>query len=88
MKHVRPIGAKDKIPRKKKAQENEIGTPEKALPTKQATKIDSSKLSVQNSPRKESPEDESLEKEFLKELPFEEEQVYENIEISINYIST
>jgi hypothetical protein len=34
LKCGRPIGAKDKIPRKKKAQENEINAPEEALPTK------------------------------------------------------
>jgi hypothetical protein len=49
LKHGRPIGAKDKIPRKRKAQGNEIGAPEEALPIKQATKIDQSKLSIQNS---------------------------------------
>jgi len=49
LKHGRPFGANDKIPRKRKAQVNEIDAPEEALPTKQTTKIDSSKLSVQNS---------------------------------------
>jgi len=73
LKRGRLIGAKDKIPRKRKAQGNEIGAPKDALPTKQATEIDPSKLSVQNSPEKKSPE---------------EEQVPENNEISINYIST
>jgi hypothetical protein len=34
LKRGRPISAKDKIPRKRKAQGNEIGTPEEALPTK------------------------------------------------------
>lgn len=82
LKRGRPIGAKDKIHRKRKAQGSEIGAPEEAIPTKQATKIDPYKLFVQNSPRKESLEEESLEK-----LPPEEEQVPENNEISINYIS-
>jgi hypothetical protein len=63
LKRERPIGAKDKIPRKRKAQGNEIDAPEEALPTKQATKIDPSKLSVQNSPGKKSPEEEPLEEE-------------------------
>jgi hypothetical protein len=40
----RPINAKDKIPHKRKAQRNEISALEEALPTKQATKIDPSKL--------------------------------------------
>jgi len=82
LKHGRPIGAKDKILQKRKAQENEIGAPEEALPTKQATKIDPSKLSVQNSPGNESPEAEPLEEESPKE-----EQVPKNNDISINYIS-
>jgi hypothetical protein len=69
LKRGRPIGAKDKIPRKRKAQGNEIGAPEEALPTKQATKIDPSKLFVQNSPGNKSLEDESPE-----ELPPEEDQ--------------
>jgi len=74
LKCGRPIDAKDKIPWKRKAQENEIGAPEEALPTKQAMKIDPSKLS----PGNESPE----------ELSSEMEQIPENNEISINYIST
>jgi len=88
LKRGRPIGAKDKILRKRKAQGNEIGAPEEALPTKQATEIDPSKLSVQNSPGKKSPEEEPLEEESPEELPPEEEQVPENNEISIHYIST
>jgi hypothetical protein len=67
---------------------NEIGAPEEALPTKQATKIDPSKFFVQNSPENESLEDESFEEESLEELPPEKEQVPENNEISINYTST
>lgn len=78
----------DKIPRKRKAQGNEIGAPEEALPTKQTTEIDPSKLSVQNSPGKKSPEEEPLEEESPEKLPPEEEQVPENNEISIHYIST
>jgi hypothetical protein len=74
---------RDKIPRKRKAQGNEICAPEEALPKKQATQIDPSKLSVQNSPGKKSPEEESP-----KKLPPEENQVPENNEILINYIST
>jgi hypothetical protein len=78
-----PIGVKDKIPRKKKVQENKIGAPEEALPTKHAKKIDPSKLSVQNFPGNKSPQEETLENES-----FEEEQVSENNEISVNYVST
>jgi hypothetical protein len=88
LKHGRPIGAKDKIPRKRKAQGNEISTPEEALPTKQVTKIDPSKLSVQNSPKNKSSEEEPLEEKSPEELPPEEEHIPENNEISINYVST
>jgi hypothetical protein len=88
LKRGRPIGAKDKIPRKRKALGNEIGSPEEALPTTHTTKIDPSKLSVQISPRKISPKEEPLEEESPEELPLEEDQVPENNEISINYIST
>jgi hypothetical protein len=49
LKCGRTIDANDKIHRKRKAQGNEISAPEEALPTKHATKIDPSKLSVQNS---------------------------------------
>lgn len=52
LKRGRPISANDKILRKRKAQGNEIGPAKEALPTKQAKKIDPSKLSVQNSPRR------------------------------------
>ena len=67
-KRGRLIGAKDKIPRKRKAQGNKISALEEALTTKQAMKIDPSKLSVQNSLGNKSPEEEPLE-----ELPPEEE---------------
>jgi hypothetical protein len=60
-----PIGAKDKIPQKRKAQGNEMSAPEEALLTKQTTKIDPSKLSVQNSPGNKSPKEEPLEEESL-----------------------
>ena len=51
-------------------------------------KIDPSKLSVQNSPGNKSPEEEPLKEKSPEELPLEEEQVPENNEISINYVST
>jgi len=88
VKRGRPIGANDKIPRKRKAQENKIGAPEEALPTKQATKIDPSKLFVQNSPGNESPKAKPLKEESPEEESPEDEHVPENNEISINYIST
>jgi hypothetical protein len=77
LKHGKPIDANDKIPRKRKTLGNEIGAPKEALPTKQATKIDPSKLSVQNSHENESPKEELLEEESPEELPPEEEQVPE-----------
>jgi hypothetical protein len=67
LKCGRLIGANDKILRKRKTQRNEIGAPEEALPTKQVTKIDSSKLSVQNYPKNESLEEESPEMLALEE---------------------
>jgi hypothetical protein len=88
LKRGRSIGAKDMIPQKRKAQGNEISAPEEALPTKQATKIDSFKLYVQNSPGNKSPEEKPLKEESPEELPPEEEHVPENNEISINYVST
>jgi hypothetical protein len=81
LKYGRPIGVNDKIYQKRKAQGNEICAPEEALPTKQPTKINSSKLYVQNSPRKESPKEEPLEEESPEELPPEEEQVPKNNKI-------
>jgi hypothetical protein len=51
-------------------------------------KIDPSKLSVQNSSENKSPEEEPLEEKSPEGLPYEEEYVPENIEISINYVST
>jgi hypothetical protein len=64
LKHGKPIGVKDKILWKRKAQENEIAAPKEVLPTKQAMKIDPSKLFVQNSLRNK-----SLEEESPEELP-------------------
>jgi hypothetical protein len=83
LKRGKPIGVKDKIPWKRKAQGNEIAAPKEALPTKQAMKIDQSKLYVQNSPRNKFIEEESPE-----ELPPKEEQIPKNNEILINYVST
>ena len=84
LKRGRPIGAKDKIPRKKKTQENQVATPEEAIPIKQANEIvDLSKTCAQKSPENRSPEEVSPE-----ELSPEKEQVPENNEISIHYVST
>jgi hypothetical protein len=67
LKCGRPTSAKEKILRKIKEQGNKIGAPEEVLPTKQATKIDPSKLSVQNSPGNKSPEEEP--RNILKSYP-------------------
>ena len=39
LKRGRTVGAKDKIPRKRKTQEKQVATPKKAIPMKQATNI-------------------------------------------------
>ena len=39
LKHGRPVGAKDKIPQKRKTQEKQVAAPEEAIPMKQATNI-------------------------------------------------
>jgi CTP-dependent riboflavin kinase len=64
LKRGRPIDANDKIHRKRKAQGNEIDAMEEAIRIKHSTKIDQSKLSVQNFLGKE-----SLEEESPEELP-------------------
>jgi hypothetical protein len=87
LKRGRPIGAKDKIPQKRKAQGNEIDAPKEALPTKQAKKIYSAKLSIQSSPGNKSPEEKPLEKESPEELLHEKEHIPENNDILINYVS-
>jgi hypothetical protein len=84
LKRGRPVGAKDKIPRKKKTQENQVAAPEEAIPIKQANEIvDLSKTCAQKSPENRPPEEVSPE-----ELSPEKEQVPENNEISIHYVST
>jgi hypothetical protein len=83
LKRGRPIDVKDKILWKRKAQRNEIGAPEEVIPTKHATKLIHPNFLYKILLEKNSLEDESLE-----ELPPDEDQVFENNEISINYIST
>jgi hypothetical protein len=39
LKRGRSVGAKDKIPRKRKIQEKQVAAPEEAIPMKQATNI-------------------------------------------------
>ena len=38
LKHGRPVGTKDKIPQKRKIQENQVAAPKEAIPMRQATK--------------------------------------------------
>ena len=81
LKRGRPIGAKDKVPWKKKTRENQVAAPKEAIPIKQANEIvDLSKTCAQNSPESRPPEKVSPE-----ELSPEKEQVPENNEISIHY---
>ena len=51
LKHGRPVGVKDKIPRKRKVQEKQVAAYKEAIPRKQAPKIiDLSKTYEQKSP--------------------------------------
>jgi hypothetical protein len=79
LKRGRPVGAKDKISRKRKIQEKQVATPEEAIPMKQTTNI----INLSKNCAHKSPENEPLE-----ELSPEEKQVPENDEISIHYVST
>ena len=57
LKHGRLVGAKDKIPQKKKTQENQVAAPEEAIPIKQANEIvDLSKSCAQKSLENRPPE--------------------------------
>ena len=77
MKHGRPVGVKDKIPRKRKVQEKQVVAHKETIPRKQITKIiDLSKNYEQKSPKNKP----------LEELSPEEDQVPENNKISIHYI--
>ena len=58
LKLGRPVDAKDKIPRKKKTQENQVVAPEEAILIKQANEIvDLSKTCAQKSPKNRTPEE-------------------------------
>ena len=58
LKRGKPVGTKDKIPRKKKTLENQVAVPEEAIPIKQANEIvDLSKTCAQNSPENRPPEE-------------------------------
>jgi hypothetical protein len=84
LKLGKPVGAKDKIPWKRKTQEKQVVALEEAIPMKQATNtINLSRNCAHKSPENEPPEEGTLE-----ELSPEEEQVPENDEISIHYVST
>ena len=84
LKSGRPVGAKNKIFRKRKTQEKQVTAPEEAIPMKQATNIiNLSKNCAHKSPENEPPEEEPPEK-----LSPKKEQIPENDEISIYYVST
>ena len=75
---------KDKIPQKKKTQEKQVAALEEAIPIKQTNEIvDLSKTCIQKSPKNR-----PLEEVSPEELSPEEEQVPENNEILIQYVST
>ena len=57
LKRGRPVGAKDKIPQKRKTLENQVTVPEEAIPIKQANEIvDLSKSCAQKSLENRPPE--------------------------------
>ena len=77
LKHGRPVGVKDKIPRKRKVQEKQVAAHKETIPRKLITEIiDLSKNYEQKSPKNKP----------LEELSPEEDQVPENNMISIHYI--
>jgi hypothetical protein len=84
LKRGRPVGAKDKIPQKRKIQEKQVAAPEEGIPMKQATNI----INLSKNCAHKSPENEPPEEGTPEELSPEEEQVPENDEISIHYVST
>ena len=84
LKCGRPVGAKDKIPRKRKIQEKQVTALKEAIPMKQATNI----INLSKDCAHKSLENESPEEGTPEELSLEEEQVPENDEISIHYVST
>ena len=71
LKRGRPVGAKDKIPQKRKIQETQVAAPEEAIPMKQATNI----INLSKNCAHKSPENESPKKGTHEELSPEEEQV-------------
>jgi hypothetical protein len=84
LKHGKPVGAKDKIPRKRKIQEKQVVALEEAIPMKQATNI----INLSKDCAHKFPENEPPEEGTPEELSPEEEHVLENDEISIHYVST
>uniref|UniRef100_A0A2N9IV50 Reverse transcriptase Ty1/copia-type domain-containing protein n=1 Tax=Fagus sylvatica TaxID=28930 RepID=A0A2N9IV50_FAGSY len=84
LKRGRPVGAKDKIPRKRKIQEKQVAALEEAIPMKQATNI----INLSKNCAHKSPENEPPEEGTPEELSPEEEQVPENDEISIHYVKS
>ena len=83
-KRGRPVGAKDKAPRKRNVKGKYISAPAEAIPMNRKAPeghiIDSPKISPNNSPVEE-----FLEEKSLEEISPEEDHVCDNNEISINY---
>ena len=89
LKHGRHVGGKDKIPRRRKLQENQVAVLEETIPIKQATeRIDLSQIHEQKSPKSESSKRDPSEAESSEGLFFEDDQLPENNEISIHYVYT
>jgi hypothetical protein len=84
LKRGRLVGAKDKISRKRKTQEKQVAAPEEAIPMKQATSI----INLSKNCAHKSPENEPPEKGTPEKLSPKKEQIPENDEISIYYVST
>ena len=77
LKHGRPVGVKDKIPRKRKVQEKQVAAHKETIPRKQITEIIDLSKNYEQKSTKNKP---------LEELSPEEDQVPENNKISIHYI--
>ena len=79
LKRGRPVNVKDKIPWKRKVQENQVIAHKETIPRKHVTEI----IDLSKTYEKKSPENKPL-----KELSPEEDQVLENNEILIHYVHT
>ena len=73
LKRGRPVGTKDKIPQKRKIQENQVAAPKESIPMRQATKgIDLSEILEQKSHENEHSKKDPLKEESPEGLSFKE----------------